>query len=394
MNGNQPYGEMPPPHEDEPLLLRASEIRSDRSSRGIQRVSYSAGSHVQVIFQMYGSILPQVLPFCVTNVAWTILVHILKEKKIADLTLQSYVGHSFMGIMVSFLVVSRSKISYNRFMEIRRHLGEAYRSCRELIQFTCIYTLSHETPEAKSWRQEVGYLTILMLRVTMDALHWSSTQKSLWEDLPEVHQSLPQERQMRRVRQYLHGPRTMVDENFRAPVLLSYNLREKIMRHEGPLGYKMPVNEYRDLLHFVTSFVTAFHGFRVLVFTPYPFPLVQMTRIFLFFWVYSLPLVLLPQLDSVRDTTVLIFFMTFGFLGIEYVSMTLDDPFGDDPNDFDDAGMAEIVYEDIYAFIHKCDGAEVATELRERVLKRYQQGTALDNYRRDVRQDRFWARTV
>mmetsp|Transcript_512 Transcript_512/g.843 ORF Transcript_512/g.843 Transcript_512/m.843 type:complete len:392 (+) Transcript_512:97-1272(+) len=391
MSGTQPFdGSL---QEDDPLLPGSAGM-SESSSQRIKRVSYSAGSHVQVIFQMYGSILPQVLPFCLSNVAWTVFVDVLRKKGIVDLTFQSSVGHSFMGIMVSFLVVTRSRISYNRFMEIRRHLGEAYRSCRELIQFTCIYTLTNESAEAKIWRQEVAYLTILMLRVTMDALHWSSTQKSLWEDLPEEIQPLPQEHHVRRVRQYLHGPRTLVDENFRAPVLLSYNLREKIMRHEEPLGYKLPVNEYRDLLHFVTSFVTAFHGFRVLVFTPYPFPLVQMTRIFLFFWVYSLPLVLLCQLESLGDTILLIFFMTFGFLGIEYVSMTLDDPFGDDPNDFDDAGMAEIVYEDIYAFLYKCDGADVAIALRDRIVKRYQQGSALDNYRKDVRQDRFWTRTV
>ena len=27
-------------------------------------------------------------------------------------------------------------------------------------------------------------------------------------------------------------------------------------------------------------------------------------------------------------------FITYGFLGLEYVSMELDDPFGSDPNDF------------------------------------------------------------
>jgi len=36
------------------------------------------------------------------------------------------------------------------------------------------------------------------------------------------------------------------------------------------------------------------------------------------------------------------FFITYGFVGLEYVSMELDDPFGDDPNDFDDLGMAEV----------------------------------------------------
>ena len=104
-----------------------------------------------------------------------------------------------------------------------------------------------------------------------------------------------------RLRTYKHDVRTKMDENFRAPVVLSYNLREVIMSHQALLGYKLQVNEYRDLLHFVTSYMSAFHGFKVLVFTSYPFPLAQMTRIFIFFWVYSLPLVLVEQLKSIYD---------------------------------------------------------------------------------------------
>lgn len=57
-----------------------------------------------------------------------------------------------------------------------------------------------------------------------------------------------------------------------------------------------------------------------------------MTRLFLFFWVYSLPLVLVEELDSLFDTLIIVFFLTFGFVGTEYVSMALDDPFGQDAN--------------------------------------------------------------
>lgn len=362
--------------------------------RKIQRVTYSASSHVQVMFQMYGSVLPQVLPFCLTNVACTVATSLLRTNNVADLTFQSFTGHSFMGILVSFLVVSRCNISYNRFMEMRRHLGEAYRSCRELIQYTCVYTMSCQSKEAQVWRQEVAFRTVTMLRVTMDALHWSSTQKNLWEALPEEIEPKHHGKHSRRVRQYLHGSRTLLDQNFRAPVLLSYNLKEQIMCHEKPLGYKLPVNEYRDLLRCVTEYMSAFHGFRVLVFTPYPFPLVQMTRIFIFFWVFSLPLVLIAQLNSLPHTCILIFFITFGFLGMEYVSMTLDDPFGTSPNDFDDEGMAEVVYEDVYAFLYKCDGNDSAAELRRRVVERYAQGSALDNYRGEVLKDKFWERNT
>ena len=61
--------------------------------------------------------------------------------------------------------------------------------------------------------------------------------------------------------------------------------------------------------------------------------------------------------------------------------MELDDPFGDDPNDFDDLGMAEIVFEDIYITLFKRDGYESAETLRARVVKSESKGDALQTFR-------------
>ena len=316
--------------------LQQGPSKKGPAKRKIRRVAYSAQNHVQVLFQMYGSALPQVAPFCLASVLWTLLAAGLAKMEWIDLEYKSGIGHSFMGLLVSFLIVSRSTISYNRFMEIRKHLAETYRSCRELTQFTCVYTGRTQTPKASEWRQEVAFRTILLLRITMDTLRWSSEALEKWE-----HEYAPKDRASVRLTALSHGDRTLIDEYFRAPIMFSHILREKIMAHPDALGYQLHANEYRDLCHFVTSFNKAFHGFRVLIFTPYPFPLVQMTRIFLFFWVYSLPLVLLTELQSVPQTVVMATFITFGFVGTEYVSMTLDDPFGSDDNDIDEEGMAE-----------------------------------------------------
>ena len=181
----------------------------------------------------------------------------------------------------------------------------------------------------------------------------------------------------------------MIDENFRAPITMAHVLRQVIMEHPQALGFKMPVNEYRDLLNFVSIFLDAFHEFRVLVFTPYPFPLVQMTRAFLFVWVYTLPMVLLKEY-RLWSSLLIVLLVSFGFVGIEYVSMALDDPFGDDTNDVDEHGMALLVYEDIYQAIYRTDGAEAAFALRDRVLRRYEQGRGLDCYRDDLKGFEIW----
>ena len=114
-----------------------------------------------------------------------------------------------------------------------------------------------------------------------------------------------------------------------------------------------------------------------------------MTRAFLFFWVYTLPLTLLKDY-RIESTILIVSLVTFGFIGIEYVSLALDDPFSDDTNDIDEHGMALLVYEDVYLSIYRVDGANAASLLRDRVLQRYRQGRALDCYRDDLKTGDFW----
>jgi predicted membrane chloride channel (bestrophin family) len=366
-------------------------ISAERKS--ISRVSYSPGNHVQVLFQMYGSALPQVLPFCLANVIWTMTVSGLKSWDMIDITFKSSTAHTFMGLLVSFLVVERSRVSYNRFMENRCFLADCYRCCREIIQLGCAYTYMTKTEAAREWRQNLAYRTILLLRVTMDTLEWSSTHRDRWEIKHDTAYKKEESPHIKALRELTHGDRTLVDENFRATLMFEYALRETIMSHPEFLGYKLHANEYRDLVLVVSQFNKAFHGFRVLVFTPYPFPLVQMTRTFLFFWVYSLPLVLVDQMGSLYSTLLMVFFLTFGFVGIEYVSMTLDDPYGHDVNDVDHNGMAELVFEDVYLTLYKVDGLESAREVKRRVMDRIALGRGLDCYHHDFRSDEFWGRT-
>jgi len=392
-------------NNNSPPKKRTKQKKKKKQGYRVHRVSYTAKNHVQVLFRRYASAFPQVSPFVAANVVWTLIIYYLKHGlDLIDLTFHSSVGHSFMGLLVSFLIVNRSQIAYNRFMEFRRHLAESYRSCRELAQHTTVYTFQTQTQDAAYWRQEVCYRTILLLRVTMDALLWSATRHNKWED---EYFKLDHDRDARNsdydkererstiskhfylIKQLSHGRRSYIDENFRSPINFSHLLKQVIMEHPYYLGYKMPVNEYRDLLQFVEKFITAFHGFRVLIFTPYPFPLLQMSRAFLFFWVYTLPMVLLNDY-RLWSSILIVMLVSFGFIGVEYVSMSLDDPLADDTNDIDEHGMSLLVYEDIYLAIYRTDGPDAAVALRNRVLDRYRQGRELECYRSDLKGWDMW----
>lgn len=101
----------PSPPRKQASSLRSESYNSGRSIRSlprktkpgyrVHRVSYTAQNHVQVLFRMYGSAFPQVLPFCVANFIWATVVILLKNNAVVDLTFHSSIGHSFTGLCVS-----------------------------------------------------------------------------------------------------------------------------------------------------------------------------------------------------------------------------------------------------------------------------------------------------
>ena len=67
-----------------------------------------------------------------------------------------------------------------------------------------------------------------------------------------------------------------------------------------------------------------------------------MGRTFVFVWILTLPLALVGDIVNVYVASCAVFILTYGFIGIELISIELDDPFGDDPNDLDVMAMAQV----------------------------------------------------
>jgi len=374
-------------------------LLKDQNNAAKRAGIYSDKNHWSVIMKAHGSVWPKVLPFCLFNTLVTFVIWWLKNRYDFDMSIH-LLGHKFMTMLVTFLLTGRLKNVYNRFMTARTHLGDLYRSCRELVQHVVFLTAHDKSEGAMEWRHNVSYRTILLLRVTMGTIEFKNTNSKPW-DVPELNDE--EKRDIESVLLHCeknadtsvsnsalshlsHGYRQLIDEAYRAPIVLAYNLRREIVKWRQGGMMKKPfrhVNEELEILDFVTQFSNAYHGLRILANTPFPFPLVQMGRTFLAFWVFTLPFALCSAQYELIGLLWCIFFVTYGFVGLEYVSTELDDPFGDDATDFDDLGMAETVYEDIYIAIYKADGDTAAYQLRERIAWRKGKGSALHNYRMD-----------
>lgn len=67
-----------------------------------------------------------------------------------------------------------------------------------------------------------------------------------------------------------------------------------------------------------------------------------MTRTFLIIWVFTLPMALANDIDKLTPLIFVIFFLTYGFVGLELICIEMDDPYGDDPNDFNVQALTEV----------------------------------------------------
>ena len=378
--------------------------------RTVRHLIWEDTNHYEVLTQIYGSAWPKVLPYCIFNVILTCLIFYLKHYGGTDLTVNPS-GHKYMAPLMSFLLVTRLKITFDCYMSQSKNLQALYKSCRDLVATLCLLSANDTGKRAKQWRQDVAYSSLVLLRVAIGVLEFRSSHEDPWL-LPEMAQENSDEvakysfkdhhiesslrdrtslssRQdeentempslKRRLAHVEDCERKILEEASRAVFVLAWNVRREIMKQRDGTWFRSrsavwqhPCNEETKLLDFVAEFLTAFSGLYKTITTPMPMPLVQMNKIFLFVWLFTLPLTLCHTemshiIDSPVVTMIVVFMTTFGFMGLEFVSMELSDPFGNDPSDFDDLGHAQLAMEDCYICIYRLDGKAWAKALRKRL---------------------------
>jgi len=101
------------------------------------------------------------MPYCFFNVLTTLGIWYFKIHENIDGLTFSDQGHTFSAVMVSVLLVTRFKITYNRFRESSVNLCELTCSCRELIQHMIILSRYEQSKEAYKWKFEESYCALM-----------------------------------------------------------------------------------------------------------------------------------------------------------------------------------------------------------------------------------------
>jgi len=140
---------------------QGNEEVSSRACKSLVTANYLNGQfvyrtcdHKAILFNQNGSVWRRVLPYCILNSIMTGIIVVCKRKDIYDLTFNDQ-GHSYMAILVSFLVVTRHSIAYKRYGEFATLLTSMMKSARELVQHTIAFTRKDVGLGARKLRFEV-----------------------------------------------------------------------------------------------------------------------------------------------------------------------------------------------------------------------------------------------
>jgi hypothetical protein len=307
------------------------------------------------------------------------LLHVLLAYDI-DLQISSQ-AHGFMSLVVGFLLVQRIVTSLARYDQGRDYLDMMNKSCRQLVHLATFYSYADTTEKGKEWRHQIAYRMLLLLRASMAVVDYPSTGIALWEIpelgpgvLDDVKSSLPPLKWLN------EGARSDFEWNLRIPVRMSYLLRQSIRDQETQLKTPMSMFSEADLYGCVNSFMDGYYGcvlfrnydetchihypptfliffaytllfsIQKLLTAPVPFPLIQMTATFLFFFLFTIPFAFLSDENSffiAASHCFVVFILTYGMMGMDMVAIQLDDPFGDDMNDFKYVPLVSFVMCDV-----------------------------------------------
>lgn len=121
------------------------------------------------------------------------------------------------------------------------------------------------------------------------------------------------------------------DTNFSSdddPMLLVQSLRIHLYNGCFVLANNLEILERVKLVDLIHEFIHSYRVLLKLASTPLPWPFLQMGRTFLFIWTFSMPLVLRSPFGDASAAMVFLFFLTYGFIGLELVAMKMMSPFG------------------------------------------------------------------
>lgn len=266
-----------------PRLINATSLR---------QLDWDEKNTLAILTQLNGSVWPRVWVFGVVNVLLTFTVYILRKHEIIDLTSRSVTGHRYMVMVMSFLVVTRVKVTYDRYMADSAALQDCFRTCRELVNFVC--HLTKDGSLGPQYRHDVSMQMLKLVAITVQVLDFRTrvyegkvtelpstlevfTDVEIKPDLsssgrsPRTKKNPKKNRSMSTADLKIDSfelsnissvrPLELLSEACRAPIHSGYDVAAAIMLNQRAKGtvWRHPCNEETRLLGILEDYIKAFH---------------------------------------------------------------------------------------------------------------------------------------
>ena len=245
-----------------------------------------------------------------------------------------------MSILIAFFGISKVNLAYERYMSAQIAMGDALMTLRELHQLALTLTEDHVETDAEEWRLNAKNLIIQLIQEMVATLRDGRHAAVLARNAGLRFDGNSCDKG-------LVGAGGSDDPMTLVQVLRSHLYHDSSFLSRPPRagdgGFTelQPLERFKmhDLLH---EFTVSYRNLLRLASTPMPFALVQMGRTFTYVWTLTIPFVLSGN-DFVQEypsAFTFVILLTYGFIGLEFVSKMLSDPFGDEIiNDLNIKGM-------------------------------------------------------
>lgn len=208
-------------------------------------------------------------------------------------------------------------LALDRYMLVRSSLGHAFSNLRELNQLAIVFTAQQKDSAAIAWRDGVRGKIVDILDSTIRVM--KDDEQAAYLSRNECQKAIA----------------SLGDD----PMLFAQSLRSHLYCSSGALNRQLELLEKMKLVDMLNAYLYAYRDLLKIASTPLPFPMIQTGRTFLFIWIFSMPLALVGLDFELSAVVIFVFFLTYGYIGLELVAMRLLCPFGDDINDLNVVGM-------------------------------------------------------
>lgn len=297
-------------------------------------IRYNSEHHLSLIFAYKGTVWKSVLPFCMINLALSIILFLLKKFHLTiggihiDLTFPRENGFSTLTTLLSFLVVARVSRSYTRMWQARSLLSSCLQNARAIAGQVASLSAFDEGKGAENWQDEIRLALIRMVcnmreiltsegltnfvvmgdffesgstSSTNDAAKKFSKLKSPHnavdavdgDNISAIMNGSSDHTKVTHTGE--EGIETDTHETETDPFVLCTELQLLINNHGNDkfLGRQMEIQREMVLHKLVGHFIEDYYTLLQFVSTPVPFPTIQMTHTILFVWMMILPCILL-----------------------------------------------------------------------------------------------------